>query len=321
MENKMKNSETILIIGASGGLSNILCGLLGQNHPNSNIIGVDSRDLKNEVENSNFKFKKMRYTRGNFEKLFRENDIDIIYHLGRMSHSKNTSANEVAQRLSLNLMGTNRILELSIRYKIKRVVVLSTHHVYGALSDNPVFIKEDANLRASIKYPELRDVTEMDSMCTNWMWKYKDEMDMIVLRPCNIIGPQINNSISQYLRSNMVPAPIDFNPMFQFIHELDMATVLMNSKDKVPTGVYNIAPEETISLHEAKRIVGTTTFPFPLFLLSPVAQLVKKIWTFPDYLIDYIKFSCIIDGSEIKKHIPKSSLRFSTDKALKLLNL
>ena len=119
----------------------------------------------------------------------------------------------------------------------------------------------------------------------------------------------------------MVPAPIDFNPIFQFIHELDMATVLLNSKDSVPTGVYNVAPEETISLHEAKKIVGTTTIPFPIFLLSPVAQVIKKLWTFPDYLIDYIKFSCIIDGKEIMQHLPKKSFRFKTTKSLKLLNL
>lgn len=317
----MSKTETILIIGARGGLANILCGLLSQNSPQSKIIGVDSRNLNQDIENPNFTFKRMRYTRGNFEKLFRENDIDVIYHLGRMSHSKNTSASEVAQRLSLNLMGTNKILELSIRYKVKRVVVLSTHHVYGALSDNPVYIKEDASLKASIKYPELRDVTEMDSLCTNWMWKYRDQMDMVVLRPCNIIGPQINNSISQYLRANMVPAPIDFNPIFQFIHELDMATVLMHCKDRVPTGVYNVAPEETISLHEAKKIVGTTTIPFPIFLLSPVAQVIKKLWTFPDYLIDYIKFSCIIDGKQIMTHLPKEGFRFGTTKSLKLLNL
>lgn len=321
MSHKENHKETILIIGAAGGLSNILCGLLGQHSPESKIIGVDSRDLSSDVENKNFSFRKMRYTRGNFEKLFRENEFDVIYHLGRMSHSKNTSASEIAQRLSLNLMGTNKILELSIRYKVKKVIVLSTHHVYGALPDNPVFIKEDAGLKASIKYPELRDVTEMDSLCTNWMWKYRDQMDMVVLRPCNIIGPQINNSISQYLRTNLVPAPIDFNPIFQFIHELDMAKVLMHSKDKVPTGVYNVAPNETISLHEAKKIVGTTTIPFPVFLLSPVASVIKKLWAFPDYLIDYIKFSCIIDGKQLMTHLPEEPFRFKTTKSLKLLKL
>lgn len=317
----MSNEKKILIIGASGGLSNILCGLLAQNKPEIKIIGIDSRPLKKQIPNKNFEFKRIRYTRGEFEKLFRENTFDMIYHLGRMSHARNSSTNDITQRLNLNLMGTNKILELALRYNIKRLVVLSTHHVYGALPDNPVFIKEDFPLKASIKYPDLRDVTEMDSLCTNWMWRHQNEMDMIVLRPCNIIGPQINNTISEYLRADYAPVPVDFNPMFQFIHELDMASVLMNCLSDIPTGIYNVAPNETISLAEAKKILGTKTIPFPAFLLSPVASVVKKLWTFPDYLIDYIKFSCIIDGSEIEQYLPRDSFRFTTEQSLKLLKL
>ena len=47
----------------------------------------------------------------------------------------------IRKRLNLNIMGTNRILDLSLKFKIKKVIVLSTFHVYGALPDNPTFLK------------------------------------------------------------------------------------------------------------------------------------------------------------------------------------
>ncbi len=310
----------ILIIGAAGGLANILCGLIQQKYPQAQIVGVDSRYIKNKIPNKNFTFKRMRYTRSHFEKLFREQSFDIVFHLGRMSHLR-ASAQDMIQRLNQNLIGTNKILELSLSSGVKKIIIMSTHHVYGALSDNPVFLKEDSPLRASIKYPELRDVTEMDSLCTNWMYRYKDEISTIVFRACNIIGPQINNSISQYLRSDYAPIPIDFNPMFQFIHELDMATILCRSINDIETGVYNIAPDETISLTQAKKLTSKKQIHFPVSLISPLAIVIKKIWSFPDYLLDYIKFSCIIDNSEIKKQIPDHQNRYTTEEALKLLNL
>ena len=311
----------ILIIGAAGGLSNILIGLLNQSHPNAKIIGVDSRPLKNDIYNKNFKFKKMRYTRSQFEKLFREESFDYVYHLGRMSHVTSSNQQDLIKRLNLNLIGTNKILELSLQSGVKKVIILSTHHVYGALSDNPVYIKEDSPLRASIKYPELRDVTEMDSLCTNWMWRFKDQISTIIFRPCNIIGPQINNSISQYLRSDYSPLPIDFNPMFQFIHELDMATILLQAIDHIDTGVYNVAPEETMSLRNAKIFVNSSHVNFPVSLVSPLAFVLKKLWNFPDYLLDYIKFSCIIDGNALRRQIPDHRYRYTIEESLKLIKL
>jgi UDP-glucose 4-epimerase len=319
----MKESEikSVLIIGMAGGLAKITAGLLTKKYPNIKITGVDSRPVNHLLRANNIEIKQMKYTRGNFEKLFRNNDFDVIYHLGRVSHAHSNPKSQLAQRLDLNIMGTSRILDLSIKFGIKRVVILSTYHVYGALSDNPVFIKEDAPLRASIKYPELRDVTEMDQLATNWMWKNQNEIETIVLRPCNIIGPQISNSITQYLNAKISPMPVDFNPMFQFIHEFDMANILMHSLAAIPTGIYNVAPEECISIREAKKVIGNKTIPAPITALEPMAKMFKTLWNFPDYLLDYIKFACIIDGSELRKHLPKDIARFNTKEALELLKL
>jgi len=316
----LKDKKKILIIGVAGGLAKILSGLLSKNMPDCEIIGIDSRDLRDLPKRNNITYHQMRYTRGNFEKLFRDHDFYAVYHLARMSHAHSNKTN-LAQRLDLNIMGTNRILELCLKFEVRKVIILSTYHVYGALSDNPTFIKEDAPLRASIKNPELRDVTEMDQLATNWMWKNQHKIETIVLRPCSIVGPQIKNSMSQYLTTPYVPVGIDFNPMFQFIHEFDMANILSRCLEEVPTGIYNIAPDEVISIREAKKAVGIPFMSFPIIALAPMAAAFKKLWSFPDYLLEYIKFGCIIDNSEIKKHLKDDALRFSTREALELLKL
>lgn len=315
-----KNYKNILVIGSAGGLAKITAGLLAKEYPGSNIYGVDSRESNIHLIQKNISYHQMRYTRGNFEKLFREIPFDIVYHLGRLSHSESGVRNQIAERLDLNVMGTGRILELALKHKVKKVIILSTYHVYGALYDNPVFISEEAHLRASIKYPELRDVTEMDQLCTNWMWKNQRKIETIILRPCNIIGPQINNTFTQYLQSKFAPVGIDFNPMMQFIHEFDMANVLVYSLYNIPAGIYNVSPDESISLREAKSIVvEDALITFPIVLLETIAKIIKKMWSFPDYLVDYIKYSCIIDNQQLMKHLPKDFFRFSTIETLELL--
>jgi UDP-glucose 4-epimerase len=225
----------------------------------------------------------------------------------------------INKRIDINLVGTNTILELAQKFHCKKVVILSTHHVYGAHSDNPMFLKEDAPLRGSFKYPELRDVVEMDQMCTNWMWRNQQHIETIVLRPCNIIGPQIKNSITQYLRTPLAPLPVDYNPMFQFIHEFDMANIVVESAEKLKTGIYNVAGDDVVSLSEAVDIIEVKKLKLPILVVEQLAKIMTPMWKFPHYLISYLKFPATLDNSEIKKLLGDDIFRFSAKEAIELL--
>jgi UDP-glucose 4-epimerase len=181
---------------------------------------------------------------------------------------------------------------------------------------------EDSPLRASIKHPELRDVVEMDQICTNWMWKNQNTISTVVLRPCNIIGTQIKNSMTNFLSSPVALSPMDYNPFFQFIHEFDMAHVLYRCLLDVPTGTYNVAGDDFIALREALRLVETKRIPFPMMLSGGFNHILKKFnIEVPNYLLDYLKFSCLISNAELKKHLGDGFLRFSIREALELIKL
>lgn len=319
--NSPSTKKSVLIIGISGGLAQILAKLILQNHPEWSIIGVDSRSITNIITASGLETIKMRYSRGNFESLFREHKFDYVYHLARLSHS-NSQHSDLTQRLELNVMGTNRILDLSLRFNVKKVIILSTFHVYGALSDNSIFLKEEDPLKASVRFPELRDVVEMDQICSTWMWKYQNKIESVLLRPCNIIGSQISNTMSKYLASHLALRPIDYNPVFQFIHEFDMAKVLYRSIDELPTGIYNVATDEFVSLRGALDIIGSKGIPFPISLASSLNKILRVTHLdVPEYLINYLKFSCLIDNSLITKHLGHDFHRFKISETLKLLKM
>ncbi len=317
----MSSPKKILIIGIAGGLAQMTARLILTEHPDWEIIGIDSRNVVNVPPLKNLTAINLKYSRGNFENLFRTHHFDVVYHLGRISHSSNEQ-NVLAKRIDLSVMGTNRILELCERSGIKKVIILSTFHVYGALSDNSIFLTEDAPLRASIRHPELRDVIEMDQICTNWMWKNQKSISTVVLRPCNIIGTQIQNAMTRFLSGTIALSPMDYNPFFQFIHEFDMAHILYKSLESVPTGTYNVAGNDFISLREALHVVGTKSIPFPMILAGGMNEVLKKLSiNVPDYLLDYLKFSCLISNNELKKHLGPNFLRFSIKEALELIKL
>ncbi len=317
---KEENVKSILIIGAAGGLAQILLKLLQQKFPEAQIIGVDSRPL-GQPTHPNLILQTFSYSRGHFEKLFRDYTFDLVYHLGRVSHANVGKQLSLAKRMDLNIVGTGRILDLCLKYEVKKIVMLSTFHVYGALPDNSAFLDENTFPRASIAYPELRDVVEMDQLATSWMWQHQNQIETIVFRPCNIIGSQIKNAISRYLLNKWTPTPIDYNPMFQFIHEYDMARVLQACVDRVPTGIYNVSPHEFISLKAARQTIGIPGKPTSLFILGHLVEIFNKRFNseLPHYLLDYLKFSCLIDAHELRQYLGKDFYKFTIKETLELL--
>jgi len=320
----MKNSSDkhILIIGIAGGLAQIAARLINKHYPRLKIIGIDNRSTSRLEPITNVEFKQMKYSRSKFETLFRNYKFSHVFHLGRMTHVNTMGTNDPEKRFQLHVVGTKTILDLCLKFEIKKIILLSSFHVYGALGDNPIFIKEDSTLKASLNFPELRDLVEMDHLATNWMWKHQSQIEMLVLRPCNIVGPQIKNAMTKYLTSPYTPYPIDYKPMFQFLHEFDMANILLRSLEEIPTGVYNIAPNEFISLGEARKLIGNKGLPFSMYITSLVAKILKKRFPFlPDYIIEYLKFSCLINGEQIQKHLGEDIFKYNIRETLQLLKL
>ena len=309
-------------MGMAGGLSQVTTRLLLKSFPEFRIIGVDSRSMTKLVKSQNVEYIQIPYKRSSFEKLFREKKFDYVIHLARMGHTGTLLESALAYRIDLNFMGTIGIMDLCLKFGVKKVVILSTHHVYGASSQNPIFIDENYPPKASIKHPQLRDVVEMDQMATNWMWKNQGLIESVVLRPSTILGKHIRNTMSRYLLHNYVPLCVDFNPMFQFIHEEDMAAILVSSLKELPTGVYNVATDEVISIKEAKKIMKTKSLPIPSFVLHGMIRLTNNpLWTFPEYLIDYIQYPCIMSNRLLKSHLGEKIFRHGIEETLEATRL
>ena len=97
----MSKQKKILIIGIAGGLAQMTARLILTEHPDWEIIGIDSRDVSNVLSIKGLSSLNIKYSRGHFENLFRTHDFDVVYHLGRISHSSNEH-NVLAKRAELS---------------------------------------------------------------------------------------------------------------------------------------------------------------------------------------------------------------------------
>ncbi len=313
------SQKHLLIIGAKGGLANLTIKKLLKKYPRLKITGIDTRILETPVKSSRYNYKLLEYKRGDFENLFRENTFDYVLYLSRVTHSS-ISNNLLQKRLNLSVQGTQTILDLALQNNVQKMIILSSFHVYGALNDNPIFLEERFPLRGSLKFPELRDVVEMDQRCEAWMHENKEKLDCIILRPTNIIGKNLRNGITNYLTHPLSFFPMDYNPTVQFIHEEDMASVLVESL-KVQPGLYNVTPPGYVSIKDAVLQVNPHAYSLPVFALSRINSLVNKKLGVPGYLLDYLKYPCLLSNDKFQKGFKNIILKYDVSKALDELKL
>ncbi len=288
-----KQKPRIMITGAAGALAQQVINRLREKYQ---IVAVDFRKqtyLSDDIPSYQINFNKRV-----FEDLFRKFEFEGVIHLGRITSSEETRM----RRYNANVLGTQKLLELSHKYGIKKVIVLSTYHVYGANAYNPALIDETAPLKAAELTMDLIDSVELENLANIYLWKYRD-LNITILRPCNIVGPGVQNTISSLLSSKHAPVLAGFSPIMQFIHIDDMADAIVLSYEKNKSGIYNVAPEDWVSYQEALERCGCARIPIPS--IPPVLpRLIIKtlgLSIFPAFLLNYFKYPVVIDGRSFNK--------------------
>ncbi|WP_166268429.1 SDR family oxidoreductase [Marinobacter caseinilyticus] len=283
----------ILITGAAGALAQQVINRL---RDHCDLVAVDFREqvyLGDDIPSYCIDFNKRV-----FEDLFRRYDFDGVIHLGRIMSSQLTRM----RRYNANVLGSQKLLDLSHKYGIKRVVVLSTYHVYGAVAYNPALIDEEAPLKGAGLTADLIDSVELENLANIYLWRYPD-LNITVLRPCNIVGPGVRNSISTLLASERAPVLAGFSPMMQFIHIDDMADAIVLAYQQDHKGIYNVAPEDWVAYQHALKLCDCKRIPVPSIppVLPRLILRTLNLRSFPSYLIDFFKYPVVIDGRSFSR--------------------
>jgi len=232
------------------------------------------------------------------EDIFRKGDVKALIHMGIM-HDPRMSAEE---HHTFNVFGTAQVLEFAARYRVPKVVVLSSATVYGPSPNNDNFLTEDAPLMAGQRFSDIRDLVEVDMFAQQYMWKHP-EVETVVLRPVHIVGATIKNAPSNYMRLARPLALAGFDPMVQLIETYDVCRAMELAARPGLRGVYNVLGPGEVPLSAAFRELNRK----PIYLPHPIARpLMKRLWdarltSFPAPELDHIQYLCTVDGARFER--------------------
>ena len=280
--------EKVLITGISGGQGRLLTRRLLENYE---VCGVDRVSWDGHPSDVAVHVVDLRKKR--FEDVIRTEQPTVVVHMGFIRHF------QVAERVrhDVNVRGTKKLLDHCVNHGVQSLVVLSSSYVYGAFPENPYFMDEDAPLSASRSYPEIRDLVEVDTLASSFLWRYP-QIRTCVLRPVNVLGYFVHSMIGRYLRETRVPTVMGFDPMMQFIHEEDISEAIALALEQGLQGVFNVTGPGEVPLHTAIRETGGTPLSMPEFLMRPLFARAFRwgLIPYPAGAIDYLKYPITISG-------------------------
>ena len=253
----------ILVAGGAGFIGSHLCDALLSK--NNTVIVADklimgSKNIEHLSQNTNFKFYEMELAnQDNVDKLFKDNKIDIVYHMAANSDISK-SANDTSIDFNDTLLTTRVLLESMRKNNVKNIFFASTSAVYGEMPDI-VLNEETGGLKPVSYYGGAKLASEAlissyVSMC---------DINAVIFRFPNVIGPRLTHGVVydfvKKLRNNPKELLILGNgtQCKPYIYVTDLVNAIVKLTEQFEPGVdvFNISvmSEGTSVTHIAEIVV------------------------------------------------------------------
>lgn len=173
--------KTILITGVAGLIGSKLAEWIIENQSDVKVVGIDNLS-GGYIENIHPKveFHKLDLTSESIEHCFSNNHIDYVYHMAAYA-AEGLSPFIREFNYTNNLVATAKIINLSIKYDVKRLVFTSSMAVYG---NNKTPFNENLIPNPIDPYGIAKYAAEMDIKVAG----EQHGLDWCIIRPHNVYG-------------------------------------------------------------------------------------------------------------------------------------
>ncbi len=275
----------VLITGVSGALGREVA--LTLDAAGHEVIGMDVRPWRDAPKTVSLHRVDLRKRAA--EDVFRHFRPEAVIHMATVTAFV-ASGDE---RDRINLGGTRAVFEFARSHGAKHVVFVGRHTFYGASSDLPLFHREDEPPMGIASFPELADLVAADLFAGSEIWRYP-ELCTTVLRVCYTLGPRGHGTLAGYLRGRYVPTVLGFDPLFQFMHESDVANAIGATIKARPRGVFNVAGAPALPLSVIIKQTERKRIMLPEIAFEAMVGRFG-LPTLPKGAVEHIKYPVIVD--------------------------
>ncbi len=216
----------------------------------------------------------------------REHRIDTVVHLAAIVTPGKRSHRELEYRVDVE--GTRNVLDACLAAGVKRLVVSSSGAAYGYHADNPAWLTEDDALRGNEEFAyswHKRLVEEMLAQAR----REQPQLEQVVLRIGTILGEAVDNQITALFAKPRPLAVAGADSPFVFVWDQDVVGAIVHAVHGGPAGIYNVAGDGALTIHEIAARMGKRCRVLPPALLKAGLWLGRRLG-FTQYGPEQLRF-------------------------------
>lgn len=266
-------SRVILVTGVAGSFASLFARRLadlGESAGIGKVVGIDA--TLPDADLGRVKFVRADIRTPVVGKVMAVDDVDTVVHLdvnppprGRSSGAK-----------ELNVIGTMQLLAACQRSaRVSKFVLGSSTAVYGTSPRDPAMFSESSLARGGIRSGFPKDIVDVESYVRGFA-RRRPEVLITTIRAAQILHPNIDTPVRNYLSNPVLPTVLGFDPRLQFLGLDDAVEILTQSVLHDRPGTFNAAGDGIVLLSQTARRLGRPVIPLPNIGFAAAARRVIR---------------------------------------------
>lgn len=290
----------VLITGGGGYLgSQLVARLAALPHGQrpQTIVCHDIREPKVQLQGVDYAVADIRAPE--MADIIGQHRIDAVVHLASIVTPGKGSNRALEYDVDVN--GTRNVLVACIKHRVKRIVVSSSGAAYGYHADNAPWLTEDMQVRGNAVFAYSHHKRLIEEMLA----AYREDhpaLEQVVLRIGTILGTTVHNQITDMFEKSRILTVRGASSPFVFIWDQDVVGIVLRAIAQGPPGIYNVAGDGALTLHEIAERLGKGTINLPAWLLSAALSILKPLGLtqYGPEQLDFLRYRPVLLNAKLK---------------------
>ena len=263
------------------------------------IIGLDRVEPTIELERTEFVRADQSYSI--LSRIVKATQVDTIVHTFLVVDSTHMSSRTMHE---INVIGTMNLLAAAgaPESSVRHVVVKSSSLVYGSSYQDPVWFREETPRVSEPSTRVERSLLEVEGYLRDFA-EDNPHVTVTLLRFANVLGIDLQTTLSKALELPAAPQIFGFDPTLQFVEEGDVIRSIQFCLQAGLPGIYNVAGDGRLPWSEVAAICGRRLWPLPPVLTGlatgPLGRL--GVLDLPPETLDLLRYGRGIDNRRLKR--------------------
>ena len=292
---------SVLVTGAGGYLgSQLIAALAAGRIKVSRVVAADVREVPPDRRLDGIEYVQADVRSPGLIPLFDRYKVEVVVHLASIVTPGRDSNRQF--EYSVDVKGTENVLIACTTTGVRKIVVSSSGAAYGYHADNPAWLTEDCPLRGNEAFVYAHHKRLVEEMLARWRIEHP-QLQQVIFRIGTILGETVRNQITDLFEKPRLLAIRGSDSPFVFIWDQDVVGCLLRAIESDKTGIFNVAGDGVLTIHEIAARLGKRCLVLPPGLLRLALRLLKALGLtqYGPEQLDFLRYRPVLDNTRLKR--------------------